>query len=150
MGFWDLIEPIWFKNLIHEEPETFLAKYAEVPKASRILYAAHWCQAEVSNGGFWQFFANATGVLAPEAVEAFRTIGMPETAAIVEKAMLIFGPEYPRDRSEREDATFEILEKATPDSPPPFQPLDKDFYSLIKSENGGYRAAADKYAASNT
>ncbi|WP_369973953.1 DUF4375 domain-containing protein [Polaromonas sp. SP1] len=33
---------------------------------SRHLFAVHWCQSEICNGGFMQFFANSTGVLAPE------------------------------------------------------------------------------------
>lgn len=149
MSYWSLVDPIWDKVSIYDGPDAFLGQYNSSPEASRILFAAHWCQSEINNGGFEQFFSNSTGVLAPEGVQAFRAIGMPQTAALIEQAMATFGSNYPRDRSEREDALEAIWEASGNDEAAPFDDLDETFFKLVESENGGFDAAADSYAASN-
>lgn len=60
------------------------------------MFAGHFCQSEVCSGGFEQLFWNPTGVLAPEAVEGFREIGLPQLAALIESAIDLLGPPYPR------------------------------------------------------
>jgi len=149
MGYWSLVDPIWEKVSIYDGPETFLDQYSASPEVSRVLFAAHWCQSEINNGGFEQFFANSTGVLAPEGVQAFRVIGMPRTAALIEQAMAAFGQSYPRDRDEREDALEAIWEASGDDDAGPFGYLDEQFFKSVETENGGFQAAADSYAASN-
>lgn len=126
----------------------FLQQYAAAPEASRVLFAAHWCQSEIANGGFSQFFANSTGVLAPEGVSAFRDLGMPQTAAVIEKAMAAFGAVYPRDRDARDEALTAICDAVDEESWP-FEEFDEAFFDLFRSENGGFDAAADRYAAAN-
>src|SRR5829696_2343578 len=77
-GYWQVLEPYWARIDIYNGPEAFLATYGEVPPVVQILFAAHWCESEVSNGGLHQFFMNPTGVLAPEAAQAFRKLGFPD------------------------------------------------------------------------
>ena len=67
--YWSLVEPISDKIEIYEGPEEFACAFAGVPRPAGLLFAAHFCQSEVCNGGFDQFFSNSTGVLAPEAIE---------------------------------------------------------------------------------
>jgi hypothetical protein len=105
-----------------------------------LLFAAHFCQSEVCNGGFQQFFGNTTGVLAPEALEGFQEIGQSQIAALIEKAMSLIGTPYPRDREERQTRLTQISRSS-------LDALDDMFYSLIESEAGGFEAAADRYAA---
>ena len=69
-SYWRLLEPIWDSVSIYDGPKTFLRQYRRLPRAVGHLFAAHWCQSEICNGGFHQFFGNSTGVLAPEAMEA--------------------------------------------------------------------------------
>ena len=102
-GYWKVVEPFWDLINIYDGPEVFRSTYDSAPKISGLMFAAHFCQSEVCNGGFGQFFSNSTGVLAPEAVEGFRQIGQPQVAAVVESAMELLGPAYPRDRDEREE-----------------------------------------------
>jgi hypothetical protein len=149
MGYWDLVDPIWEKVSIYDGPDVFLEQYAASPEPSRVLFSAHWCQSEVCNGGFDQFFSNSTGVLAPEAAEAFRKIGMPQIAVLIEQAMSLFGSNYPRDRSERDLALYVIYMAAADDEDGPFSKLDQSFFDLIETENGGFESAADAYATSN-
>ena len=87
---------------IYAGADVFLTNFKEMSKSEQVAFTAYWFQAEVLNGGLNQFFSNDTGVLAPEAAEACRTVGLPKLATKVEKAMKWFGPSYPREREVRE------------------------------------------------
>ena len=54
------IEPIFTQHLINiwDEPEAFLSQYLMVTKAQGLLFAAHTCIVEITNGGLHQFFSN--------------------------------------------------------------------------------------------
>jgi len=137
--YWAAVEPFWKQISIHEGPATFCRQFAAVPREVGHLFAAHWCQSEVCNGGFHQFFSNSTGVLAPEAATGFATIGMPGCQATILEAMDVFGHPYPRER----DARIERLAGLDRD---PFGELDCRFYDLLDSENCGFDQSADAYA----
>ena len=143
--YWAAIEPIWYSISIYDGPEVFLAQSRAVPRQLRHLFACHWCQSEVCNGGFHQFFSNPTGVLAPEACVGYAAIGMPGCAKVIREAMGFFGLPYPRDRNKR----HEML-RASPgedrEKHHPFTAMDTRFYDLINSEGGGFFHAADVYA----
>jgi len=139
MGYWSIVEPVWDAINI-DSPEVFAQTFGSVPRASGLMFAAHFCHSEICNGGFHQFFWNSTGVLAPEAVEGFRDIGQTQVAALIEKGMSLFGSVYPRDRKERQARLTEVSRSS-------LDALDETFYSLIDSEAGGFTAAADRYAA---
>src|SRR5262245_40957773 len=100
-AYWAVLDPIWDEVSIYDGVKKFTRDFERANPIARTLFAAHWCESEVSNGGFRQFFANSAGILAPEALAAFRNLGMPRTAAIVEQAIGTFGPEYPRGRKKR-------------------------------------------------
>jgi hypothetical protein len=74
--YWNAIDPIW-DDIDIDTSESFQRTFQNVPRKLGLLYAAHFCQSEVCNGGFTQFFRNSTGVLAPEAIEGFAAIGQP-------------------------------------------------------------------------
>ena len=99
--YWRLIEPFADAISIYDGPTIFLEHYRKVPIKVGLLFAAHWCQSEVCNGGFHQFFSNSTGVLGPEALDAFQAMGLKEWAALLEEAMRFFGSPYPREREKR-------------------------------------------------
>lgn len=101
-GYGSLVEPIWDVIDIYEGPEVFLATFGQVQRERGLLYAAHFCQSEVCNGGFRQFFSNSTGVLAPEALEGFKAIGQAQVASLVGEAMQTFGSPYVRERKARQ------------------------------------------------
>ena len=126
---------------------TFLKRYKKLPVNVAHLYAAHWCQSEVCNGGLSQFFSNTTGLLAPEALEAFRAIGLREWAGILEEAMHFFGEKYPRQRGKREKLLDEYVEKNG--DADPFAKLDDRFYKWLNAKPDRWDLAADKYALGN-
>jgi hypothetical protein len=137
--YWAVVEPVWEHINIYDGPEVFLLTYASAPRNARLLYASHFCQSEVCNGGFDQFFSNSTGVLGPEALEGFRAIEMPVTASVVEEALKQLGQPYPRDRGEREERLEGVSQSFLSE-------LDERFFKLIVSENGGFPKAADRFA----
>lgn len=139
-GYWRLVGPICEVINIYDGPDVFLDSYSKTRVEAALLYAAHFCQSEVCNGGFQQFFFNSTGVLAPEAVLGFRAIGQEKVAALVENAMLPFASPYLRDREARQS----ILETLPPKA---FESLNEHFFELINVEADGFEAAADRYAA---
>lgn len=145
--YWTAIEPFWEEVSIYDGPDVFLDQLGKVPPHLATLLCGHWCQSEVYNGGFHQFFHNSTGVLAPEAVDAYRAIGMPELGGVVARAMSVFGPEYPRQREVRQ----KFLDGRSPDSEAwddDFGALESEFFRLLQEESGGWDTAADRWAAS--
>jgi Domain of unknown function (DUF4375) len=85
------IQPLFQKVKIHGDVQSFLASIKDLHRPSLLLYAAHFCLCEVHNGGFLQLFWNSTGVLFPEAVEGYRTLGMPKLAATFASAAALLG-----------------------------------------------------------
>ena len=145
--YWRFVEPVWDSISIYDGEETFLRQFGKAPKKSATLFAAHWFQSEVMNGGLGQFFSNSTGVLAPEVVEALRVIGMPECAAALAEAMKFFGDPYPRERDIRENV-FEKFFEDHGEEAIPLQEQEDAMAGLIEEENGGFWDLADKYADS--
>lgn len=143
--YWALVKRVWDTISIYHAPDIFLTQFNAASIPSRTLFAAHWCQSEVRNGGFHQFFGNSTGVLAPEAIAAYYTLGMPKVASVVETATNWFGTDYPRKREVR-DEMLGVYENKHPNAWNPFEQLDDQFFALIDSENGGFTEAADAYA----
>jgi catechol 2,3-dioxygenase-like lactoylglutathione lyase family enzyme len=152
--YWSILEPIW-DSIDIGTPEVFEQTFGAVPRSVGLLYAAHFCQSEVCNGGLTQFFWNSTGVLAPEAVDGFQAIGQAKVASVVQRAVKMLGDPYPRVRSDRWQALEKLRDHpvGTDSSEQPsyenvalFEPLEDEFYSLLASEAGGFENAADAYA----
>ena len=144
--YWSVIEPVWEKVSIYDGEGIFLTQFSEIPEKTGHLLAAHWCQSEVRNGGFYQLFFNSTGVLAPEAVVGFRIIGLPKSSSIILQAMQRLGEKYSRRRDKR-NAQLSLLEQQE-SIDDPFRDLDTVFFELLREEGGGFEVAADRYAES--
>lgn len=82
--YWQAIASIWRTVSVYDGADAFLSQFRKVRPELGHLLASHWCQSEVCNGGFHQFFTNPTGVLAPEAAAGFSAVGMNQCAALVE------------------------------------------------------------------
>ena len=120
---------------IYDGPDLFLQSFSAADRDAALIYAATFCQSEICNGGFHQFFFNSTGVLAPEAVEAFTRLGMPDTADVVRQACDRLGSAFPRERPARQGLLRERE----------FRDLDDRFYELLEQENGGFEAASQRF-----
>lgn len=69
----------------------------------RVFYIAQILEQEVNNGGFSQFFFNASGDFSNELVDTFTKLGALKTAEICKKALSVFGGTVPTDRDERQE-----------------------------------------------
>jgi hypothetical protein len=164
-SYWDLLGPHSEAIDIYKDRETLVASIANIPRHIVLLYAAHMCQSEVHNGGFLQLFWNSTGIIVPEAIEAYKTIGMPTLASLIQQAAQPLGSPYPLERDDRwdaliqastlseaeleslfktEDNLYRAFVKATESLP--FDSLDRQFWDAAKTENGGFDTAATRYA----
>ena len=143
-SYWRYVEPIWDAVSIYDGGETFVSQFARVTNRQQVLFATHWAQSEILNGGLGQFFSNSTGVLAPEAVDGFRKLGMPKCASAIEEAMRFFGEPYPRDSGIRQG----ILEQffAQHEDEIPLLESEDIVAVEIEAENGGFETAANQYA----
>lgn len=135
----DVIGPIWHSVSVHAPPREFVEMFGYLPQPVGNLFASQWCQSEVCNGGFHQFFSNSTGVLAPEAVVGMAAIGLPNASTVVREAMAFLAPPYPRARSKRVKSLGGFARAQ-------FKELDQAFYHHLRSESGGFLEAADAYA----
>jgi Domain of unknown function (DUF4375) len=146
--YWRAIKPIWDAVSIYHGGVAFLKQFSRVNRAQGLLLAAHWCQSEVCNGGFHQFFHNSTGVLAPEAIEGFRFLGMLSAARIASRATRWFGDPYPRargDRIKRLDALMHPGEER--EDCDPFYKLDDTFFAT--DDIKVFRTKADAFVRAN-
>lgn len=109
LSYWDAIEPYWKRVDIYSGGQTFLRDFRTLPEPIGHLLAGHWCQSEASNGGLIQFFANHTGVLAPEARAGFVAVGADDLAAALGSSMRFFGTRYLRGHDSRIDKLAKIV-----------------------------------------
>jgi hypothetical protein len=146
--YWSLIEPYWLalNESWDHGPAQFLSALHNLPERTQYLYAAHWCQSEVTNGGFFQFFFNTTGILAPEAAVGFSKIGAGELGDIVTEAQNYFGATYPRHRLKRM-AKLPETEGRKRAEWDPFGHLDNRFYAWFDAEKNRWERMADRYAS---
>jgi Domain of unknown function (DUF4375) len=59
-------------------------------------------QMEMTNGGFWSFFQNSTGLFVPETVAALRSISADKAASLLSQAIQIYFHEHPIPLDTRE------------------------------------------------
>lgn len=148
-GYWELIAPLCADLRFSEMPEEFLIKFQRLRAEVGHLFAATWCKSEVCNGGFQQFFSNPTGVLAPEALDAFRAMGLVELVRILKEAMAFFPTPYPRVYEDRLDFLRENVVRepnSTREEWDPFSRLDAGFFRWLRAESKRWEAVANNYA----
>lgn len=81
---------------------------ANHPPGYARCYAVWWADADITNGGFYQFFHNSTGNLILIAIECFEHIGEDKMASIFKSALLACRKQYPElIRYEIPDGYFE-------------------------------------------
>jgi hypothetical protein len=160
----DLVQPLYKVVMFHRSPQEFAASTQSVPRRTLLLFAAKCCVDEVGNGGLLQLFINTTGILVPEAIEAFGKLGMPLTAELLRHAALQLGTPYPRDVKERHTALLRGSRK-TPEEitqisakaqnpifaiseaarKPEYDAMTSEFWKSSRKENGGFDLAATRY-----
>lgn len=142
--YWKLMDPYYDEVKFQNPPDVIFAQLKKLPPAVATLFAANIVFAEVQNGAFPQLFANSTGFIAPEAAIAYRSIGLPDTAELLEKAMAHLGPVYPRERKLRTP----IVDKIESDEKMLSGLLDlsTQYLDSLGKQQQRYVAAMDAYA----
>lgn len=92
------------------------AAYNSLSEVERLAYCIFWLEAEVNNGGFHQFFHNASGLRTPETLKALDTIGAQKTKALLRSASTVaYESGFPSDPTNHQellrddDAAFDSL-----------------------------------------
>ncbi len=91
------------------------------------VFSAIWAVgSEVNNGGFSQYFVNSSAETAAFVVEALRTIGAPDTAAICERAL---AAAFPTGLPDSEDAIRSLASDFPDEIIDKLEELDQKFFS---------------------
>jgi Domain of unknown function (DUF4375) len=152
--YWPIVESAVDKIGVNwENSAEFWSSFANLSSKEQLLISAHFCDSEICNGGFLQLFSNITGILSGHAQQAFLQFGMPNTAAVFEKALLWFFPEEPLIREKRvEKLTLyrSMIELQIPNAQrsdwDPFLELDELYYNLKEEENGGFLFSINEFS----
>jgi hypothetical protein len=142
MSYWEHIKEAYKKTNIYDGGGLFRYDFERLPADIGDLLAAHWTLSEISNGGLHQFFANPTGVLAPEAVRGFERMGLPAVAVLIREAMAHFGSSYPREWRRRES----FLDSHGPEI---FEPIERQLYTIGSPNLDRIYDVMDEYATRN-
>ena len=115
-----VIEPVYWSANIYESLAEYEASLQRFSRPQRLLVALHWYVAEVNNGGHDQFYSNSTGIVWPDALDAFEAIGVPDGAEIIRESAGRLGGSPSREREERSRQLAELG--------PDFEDLDARFH----------------------
>ncbi len=97
------------RDIQSRESDVGLARLAPKDQVFFLIWAL---EAEVNNGGFNQFFFNSSGDHAAATAEALRTIGAIKMAAILDRAINLFGKDGPsRNREQRQHQLTSLSEQ---------------------------------------
>lgn len=151
-GDYDLVRSalsvIWHEFPIDTDPRAMDRALRALPPGLCALHALAWCDAEVRNGGYHQFFSNSWGALTAEAIDGYRLIGAARRAELLAAAAHAFfddgvvsrdrairnrslaRPEAPDgeewDEADEEDAFDAFLERV--------RPYEDEYYSIPVEE----------------
>ncbi len=126
--YWGPVDVAKDEINFYETPEVYFETLSRFPEWVVDLFATTWLVAEVNNGGFSQHFFNSTGVVTPEAIDGFERLGCAEAASVTRAAAIMLGPEFPRDREERQRCALALGPKMGDD---PTQILRTDLWYEI-------------------
>ncbi|MFO1004250.1 MAG: DUF4375 domain-containing protein [Planctomycetaceae bacterium] len=105
---------------------------SKVPPDAHMIPSVMYGKSDIDNGGLHQFFANGTGVMAPEMQQWCERAGLPQTAEVLREAIAVFGDEFPRSQEARQGFLMEYAKaneaKGGRNSWNPFAELDDRFY----------------------
>ena len=122
-----IIQPVWWTATIHEGPAEYERTLSLFSRAQREVFALEWYIAEVNIGGHRQFYANSTGIVWHDALEAFRAIGAVGHADVLLRSARRLGGSPSPEREDR----VRLMDEINAD----FDDLDQEFQAVQVSEN---------------
>ena len=123
-----IVEPMWWEIDIYKDYQRYEESCKKFSKEQRYLFAMTWLFSAVHNGGFHQFFWNATGMVWQDALKGFALISSKKLLEIADKVTKVYGKAPSFDRLERQrdldnDEMYEALDK-----------VDTEFYAMDLEE----------------
>jgi hypothetical protein len=109
----------------HPSARFWRVDFTELTVPERVFAAIWELEAQVSNGGFHQFYFNSTGDIAYFSPTALETIGANDTAEIVAKANSFFPNSQPAVETVRRRQQLEVINLSGSGC---FDELDERFY----------------------
>jgi hypothetical protein len=100
--------------------------YDQLSRPEQVFRAIWDLEAEVNNGGFYQYFQNSSGALVPNVVDALHVIGADQMADIVQHAIDVVG----RDIAWNDDnARLARLGALAPEATAELESCDQRFFA---------------------
>lgn len=103
----------------------WLLDYDVLPEPKRVFRSVWELEAQVNNGGFYQYFWNASASGVPGIIYALQAIGADATAAVVNDAIAAVGSDLPWLD---DDARRSRLAAVSPAARQQLEALDQAFY----------------------
>jgi hypothetical protein len=101
--------------------------YEKLSAPERVFLLIWELESEVNNGGFYQYFYNSSGALAPHVVGALKTIGAEATADIAQRAInAVIDIITPWSDDAGRQAS---LNRLSPETRRIFDDLDQEYYA---------------------
>ena len=118
----DVLEPVWWTANIYDDYHAYKQSIAQFSVEQRFAHAIMWYDAEVSNGGHEQFYANSTGIVWQNALMGFDAIKHQQAFDILNESVMRFGgsPDFDRESRYQQMITNSLE----------FEDLDERFYEL--------------------
>jgi hypothetical protein len=115
------------------------------------VYCVETTFGEVCNGGIEQYLTNESGALAEHCPAAFRRVGLPKYADIIEEAISLCVKDYVELEKDPDDPRsphfmWELKDETGSD---PFEDLDKRFFKLYFADKDEFRVNLFKYIATH-
>lgn len=134
-----VIEPLWESVDIYNSYEDYEKCLVPFNLQQRAVFSIMWLIGETFNGGLYQFYTNATGIVWEDAMNGFELIGMNDASQVIKESSIRFSPVPSFNQEERED----YLDSTDID----FEDLDDKLYALDNEIN--LTATVANYIAKN-
>lgn len=137
------IEPMWNRVTVYYSARKWLSGLKGFTPEQGRLFALHYCHTEILNGGFFQFFWNSSGIVAPEALEGYEMLGLRDCADLLQRALAFFGEPFPRDRKQRMGCLPDWPRNRDRQYWDPFCELDYEYYAAVSEDR--FERVADAF-----
>jgi hypothetical protein len=113
---------------IGNDYEHEVAIVAKLPTGAQALYITWLVDGEVNNGGFNQFYWNASGQFTDQAAEAFEFFSAHEHAALMREANSVRAMEVGKMKKFKDRGSLEAFSESYKESQ--LRPVDDKYYAL--------------------
>jgi len=99
-------------DVIFDEGDEDTIHLSRLSDEAKVVYFTWWCDAEIHNGGFDQFFFNFSGDHTKETMEALEVIGASVSLSLFNKALTWFPNSTPNPDREKRWKELEAYENS--------------------------------------